>query len=228
MWWHEEWVREKTDKVVVKLRDRNGAFKKSIIVPTVMYPLNGKHEVFTYRNTKRVEDETILSCFDGVEYKIGRCYDNAKRLVESLRSAGIDAIPYVGWAFVGAGETPVHHCWVVVNGSSVLDLSDDYSVMLGGENGKHFKDDQSIEDRRELIAAFQLAARKVKNRQRCCPVGTPTPFMYYVGSPCDPDEGRKIYQRLIRTFPNHECQRNCDPNGLNATQKVFAQHGLME
>lgn len=228
MWWHEECAREKPDKVVVKLRDGNGAFMKSIIVPTVMYPLNGKCEVFTYRNTKRVEDEAILSCFDSVQYKIGRCYSNAERLVEALKNAGIDAVPYVGWLFVANGETPIHHCWVVVNGNSILDLGDDYTVMLSGENAKHFENVQSIEEKRELIACFQLAARNVKNRQRCYPVGTPTPFLYYVGSPCGPDEGRGIYRRLLQAFPGHECERNCDANGLNATQKVFAQHGLME
>lgn len=228
MWWHEECATQKTDRVVVKLRAKNGAFLKSVIVPSVMYPLNGACEVFTYRNTKRVDDEAVLACFDSVRYKIGRCYDNAERLAQALKEAGFDAVPYVGWAFVADGETPVHHCWVVLNGEAVLDLGDDYTAMLSDENAKYFEVVQSIEEKRELIASFQLAARKVKNRQRCYPVGTPTPFLYYVGSPCDPEEGRRIYCRLMQSFPGHECERNCDANGMNATQRILAQRGLME
>lgn len=225
--WHEKCVNLRPDRVVAKLRDDNGTFLRSIIVPSVLYPLSGGCEVFTYQNTKQMKDETVLSCFDSVEYKIGRCYDNVERLVAALNAAGYSAVPYVGWLFVSASETPIHHCWVVLNGESVLDLGDDYTLMLGGENGKHFEEAENIEDARELIASFQLAFRNVKNSRRCYPVGTPTPFLLYAGSPCDPSKGRSIYQRLMRDFPNHECERNCDTSGMNPTQKVLAQHGLM-
>jgi len=78
------------------------------------------------------------------------------------------------------------------------------------------------------MTSFALAAREVANSVRCAPVGVPTPFMVYVGSECDPDRGRNIYNQLIDQYPNHACQRNCDNNGWNATQKKMRDAGLMD
>lgn len=224
--WHNICTRYKEDRVVVKLRDEHGNFKKSVIVPTVQYPLNGKYEVFHYQNTKQVTDEKVLKVFDKIKYRIGCCYLNAKELVAALREEGLEAKSYVGWLFTNPHQFPVHHCWVVMNGEAVLDLSDDFTAMLSGQNAENFKN-KDIKETRELIADFQMAARKVSNSVRCQPVGTPTPFLLYVGCECDPDEGKTIYQKLIERYPNHECQRNCDSSGMNATQKVMKAKGLM-
>ena len=224
--WHEECARFKEDKAVVKLTNADGSFKGSVIVPTLYYPLNGDYEVFTYKNTEPVTDEAVLEIFDSVEYHIGHCYQNTEKLVTKLRDAGYDAKSYVGWMFIDVTEYPVHHCWCVLNGS-VLDLSDDHTLMLSGENGKIINEAKSIQEKRELIASFAAWAKGLRNRDRCTPVGTPTPFMLYIGCECEPEQGRAIYRNLMKDYPDHECERNCDENGWNAMQKLMKEKGLM-
>lgn len=226
--WYDEHIRLKEDKAVVKLFNEDGSFKKSIIIPTDYYPLNGRYETFTAENTVQCRDEAVLDIFDSVTYRIGRCYTNTKELVEKLRAAGYDAKSYAGWLFTEARSFPIHHCWAVVNGNMVLDLCDDYTVMLSGQNGKNFEAVLgNVEAIRLLIASFQKAGREWPNRARCCPVGKPTDFFLYIGCECEPDDARRIYQKLIARYPGHECERNCNAEGLNATQRVMREAGLM-
>jgi len=223
--WHQtSCVRASAEKVAVKMYD-DGEFVGSIIIPTELYPLNNKPVVFHYENTSRVTDERVLEVFDSVRYEIGHCYTNTLNLVSRLQENGFDAKSYVGWLFVGDNTTPIHHCWCVL-GDSVLDLSDDYSVMYSKENAKNFEG-KSYEECQLLIADFCAVARNYPNRQRCAPVGTPSPSFLYVGCECSPIEGREIYRKLMGKFPNHECERNCDANGYNPTQKVFKEKGLI-
>lgn len=224
--WHEERAGFKEDKAVVKLLNDDDSFKKSVIIPTDYYPLSGEYEVFTYKNTKVVNDEKVLAVFDGVKYRIGCCYGNTQEVVSRLRELGYDAKPYVGWLFTGVTEFPIHHCWCVLDGDKILDLADDFTVMLSGVNGEHFKDKRG-DELRELAAAFQMAASKVPNRVRCQPVGQATPFLLYVGCECEPENGRLIYRNLLQRYPHHECERNCDASGMNATQRVMRDMGLM-
>lgn len=225
--WHESRVNYREDRVAVKLANADGSFKKSIVMPTMMYPLNGKYEVFSYANTEVATDEEVLRIFDSMKYHIGHCYQNTDNLVTALREAGYDAKSYVGWLFVQATDYPVHHCWCVLNGNIILDLADDYSLMLGGENGELFQKAKNIEEYRELMVSFAAWAKGLRNRDRCTPVGTPTPFLLYVGCECSPQEGRRIYNKLIADYPDHESQRNCNEDGWNATQKKMQEAGLM-
>ena len=66
--WYETQVRLKPDKVVVKLRDDDGQFMQSIIIPTIMYPLNGPYQIFHAGNTVRTEDPDMLAAIDTVKY----------------------------------------------------------------------------------------------------------------------------------------------------------------
>lgn len=224
--WHEKSATFKENRAVVKLHDENGDFVKSVIIPTVYYPLNGNYEVFHYKNTEQVHDEAVLKVFDRIKYSIGRCYTNTKALVAALRKEGIDVKSYVGWLFVD--ETiPVHHCWAVLNGNSILDLSDDLTQKFSSENRKNFENVKNSDELRKVLASFHVAAMKWKNSERCFPVGKVSSTLLYVGCECDPDDGRIIYQRLKKQFPDHECDRNCDSSGLNETQKFFRDAGLM-
>lgn len=219
-------VRFKEDKVVAKLYNEDGSFKMAINIPSVYWPLNEvKYEIFRYDDCEEITDKAILEAFDATNYKIGRCYTNVEHLVKNLRDRGIEAEPYVGWLFVEENGTPIHHCWVVVNGS-VLDLADDYAVQMA--NIEHFNKAETDEELRELIADFQKWARQFPNSKRCMPLGKPTPGLLYVGCPCGPRMGRTIYNRLMRAWPDHVCDRNCDATGMNATQRVIAKHGLMD
>ena len=74
---------------------------------------------------------------------------------------------------------------------------------------------------------FALDAKKKKNSERCYPVGKPTEGMVYVGCPCNSEDGKKIYQELIRRYPDHECQRNVDHTGYNATQRLLRDSGAL-
>jgi hypothetical protein len=114
----------------------------------------------------------------------------------------------------------------VVN-NSVLDLSDDYTIMFHGQNGKYFENCKTVDEQRELMADFRKEAAKQPNSIRCAPVGEPSFFLLYIGCECEPNEGRKIYRDLIKAYPNHPVHSNVDSNGLNATQRLFKEKGLM-
>lgn len=226
-YWHERRVTKRNDRVVVKLSNDDGSFKDSVIIPTDLWPLSGSYEVFSYKNTEQVRDSVILNIFNSVPYRYGHCYQNTENLVAALRQYGYDAKAYVGWLFTEEDVYPIHHCWCVLNGTSVLDLADDYTVMLSGSNGARIKAAESLEEARRLIASFAEAAKSVPNSSRCWPVGVPTSVFLYVGCECSPAEGRRIYSDLIRRYPGHECERNCDENGWNKMQKLLHQKGLM-
>lgn len=224
-WW-ESCSKFKENKAIVKLYNEDDSLKDSIVVPTIKYPLNGKYEVFHYKNTKIVTNEEVLKIFDAQEYKIGKCYQNTARMVSALKSAGYNVKSYVGWLFTESSDYPIHHCWAVLNGESVIDLCDDYTQMLGGANGEHFKNARNRGELEELVADFYAAARNVRHSIRCSPVGMPTSIFLYVGCECEPDAGRVIYQQLMRQFPDHECERNCDSSGMNSLQRHLNKRGL--
>lgn len=223
----QNYITEKENRIVAKLKNKDGSFKKSVIIPTDYYPLNGNEfKVFHSENTERTYDEILLSRIDRINYKIGCCYSNTAEVVKLLKAAGYDVKSYVGWLFVADSQFPVHHCWAVINDKHVIDLADDFSLMLCGDNYKIFEELNTQETRTALLD-FTKEVKELKNSMRCCPVGTPTPILYYIGSECEPEEGKRIYQRLIKKYPDHECQRNCNGNGLNPTQKLLADNGLM-
>lgn len=224
--WHDYCAFFKEDRAVVKLMNEDGNFFKSIIIPTAYYPLNGSYEVFTHKNTVQTKDESVLKIFDSVKYHIGHCYSNAEELALRLREKGYDARTYVGWLFTSATDFPIHHCWVILNKNTVLDLSDDFTAMLAGANGEHFKG-KGGKEVRELIADFQIAAVRVPNSVRCYPVGVPTSFLLYIGCECSASGGKVLYNNLVRKYPRHECKRNCDNSDLNATQRIMRDKGLM-
>ena len=222
-----EWIKVKSDRVVAKIRDKDDKFIKSVIVPTEYYPLNGNgFSVFHYENTKQITDEKVLELIDSVPYKIGHCYQNTSDIASILRKNGYDIKTYVGWVFVGLHTFPVHHCWAVLNGNEVIDLMDDFSVMFSADNAQNFAN-LSLEEAREVLLSFALASKDKKNSVRCGNIGKVSDILFYVGSECSPETGRMVYNDLIRKYPSHECQRNCDSKGWNGTQKLMAENGLM-
>lgn len=214
MWYDDnKTVIQKEDRVVIKLREDDNTFIKSIIIPTEYYPLNDKYQMFTWKNTQEVTDKKILDVFDKVSYEIGRCYRNSAVLLERLKEAGYDAKSYCGWLFVGQGETPIHHCWIMID-NSIIDLSDEFT-MYALQCRESFG---SEKDAREAFIGFHMENRKRKNSERCCPVGVPAPNMLYVGCECNPENGRTLYRELMKRFPEHECEANCNAKGENITQ----------
>lgn len=217
LWWQTA-VRNAGGKTEVTM-----ANKRKLIVPSDYYPVNGKREVFTFKNCVPVDDEKILEAFDEVQYKIGYCYQNTLALVKKLKEKGIEAKPYVGWLFTGNHEYPVHHCWCVVD-QSVLDLSDNWLLPYSPEFKEFAK---QFSDSKEAFASFMKEAMKMENHVRCQLVGLPSPSLYYVGTECDPEKGIEIWQNLLGKYPLHECQRNCDSEGFNKTQRYLQKMGVM-
>lgn len=222
-----KWLKIKEDKVVAKLKNADESYKGSVVIPTDYYPLNkAGFKVFTHENTVKITDEAILRGVDSVKYKIGHCYENTEAVAKVLRKRNVDVKTYVGWLLVGKTQFPIHHCWVVVGKNQIIDLADDLRLMYSEENSKAFEG-KTIEEQRLLMADFAMWASTLRNSQRCFPIGNVNPLFIYVGCECEPDAGRKIYQELMRKYPNHECQRNCDSEGYNPTQKLMADMGLM-
>ncbi|MEE0930563.1 MAG: hypothetical protein UIM53_06140 [Acutalibacteraceae bacterium] len=213
--WYREQITLKENKAVVKLRNNDGSFKQSCIIPSVMYPLNGKYQVFSSEICEVMKNEKVLRIFDSVKHSVGHCYTNTANLIKALKMEGIEAKSYVGWLFVSGTELPVHHCWAVV-GNSVLDLSDDYTVMFSEENIKNFKDISPVEYK-YVLASYREAAAKQPNSIRCAPVGVPSLPFFYVGCECEPDVGKNICVELLEKFPNHETVQNVGVDGLNKT-----------
>lgn len=219
-------VIEKENRVVVKMYCRE-SFVKSVVIPTSYYPLNGQYEVFTQENTEVLEDEKVLALIDSVEYQIGHCYQNSRLIADTLVFNGYEAETYVGWLFVD-DAIPIHHCWVKFK-DSIIDLSDDFAVLFSKENAMHFQGVKSKEEYAEVLASFHqfVRERHIPNSVRCCPIGNPHSSLVYIGSVCEPEEGRKIYNQLITQYPDHECHKNVGEDGMNATQRQLFQSGLM-
>lgn len=225
--WFHKYMKVKPEKAVIKLRNEDGSFWKSIIIPTSLYPLNGKCEVFTCDNTEIVTSEEILSIFDRHEYNMGWCYQNTERLSKDLLKNGYNAVTYAGWLFTSETDLPIHHCWTVLDGKYILDPSDFYSVFFSENNIKNFAETKDREDFVSVLASFMEAAKKEKHSTVCAPVGKVSGNLVYVGCPCTPKQGREIYRNLMRQYPDHECDRT-DGQGLNPTQQLMLKAGLMK
>lgn len=224
--WIDEHVRQKEHNVVIKLYN-NEQFIKSIIIPTNYYPLhNENYKLFTSKNCDICEDKKILSIFDSIKFQLGHCYTMNGELYKELIKNGIDAKIWAGWLFVNESEIPIHHCWVTVK-NSLLDIADDnYVKYKYVENADIWKNAKSKEDYGKLLAQFyqDCIKNKITNSQRCKPCGKPVENMLYIGSECkDGNDARNIYKQLIKRYPNHEAEANCDNNGENEGQRLIKQ-----
>ena len=186
-----------------------------IKIPSQRFPLNGNPQLFTAENTEPT-DKLIQAIFDSIHFQLGHCYSNTKILVNALKAAGIVAESYVGWiTFVG--ELPIHHCWCVVDGTKVLDAG----VFLKTRDLEKYAD-LSYEEAATLYAAERIRCEQSLPNSENFICGVVDPLYAYIGCPCSPENGQKIYQKLIHTFPNHSSYQNLnDPFGRSAAQKIY-------
>lgn len=233
-WWKTQAeFREK--KAVVKLYREDKSFLTAVHIPSVYWPLSGPYEVFSYENTYCIEDEPkLVELFDSLEYKIGHCYHNTEQVAAAFRQAGQTIKTYCGWAFIN-DTVPIHHCWAVLtdecNHKAVLDLACDNHKMREWFWKKEQEDPGWLDqgDPKDNIVEWMIYARNnLSHSQRCYPCGVIPPYNLYIGAECEPKQGIKMYQKLLRENPGHLCERNCNADGYNRTQWALKQKGLMD
>lgn len=222
---NKEWIKNvkiKEDRVIAKLYDNTKTFKGSVVIPTAYYPLcNNEIRVFHADNCKEITDEKILSILDKVEYKVGHCYTNSEELCRLLKEAGYDAKTYSGWFFICESEYPVHHAWVVV-GDSVIDLTDDFTMMCSdsdkwsGIGSKEKWGQQMVDFYKEIND------KQIPNSVRIAPVGVPTSSFLYVGCESNPLQAKMLWNDLMATYPNHTTRRH-NSKGITPTQQYVMQ-----
>ena len=209
-------INEKMKRVSVKIYD-NSKYLKSIVLPTAYYPTNSNNdfEVFGTNNT-----EVLLSIIDEIEYKVGYCYTNTEKVIELALKNGIHLTPYCGWLFIDNNDFPIHHSWCM-HGNSLIDLSDDFNISKSDKVVQKFLSLKTKEERWNYIADVHIKSMSLKNTERCKPIGKTHPSLLYIGCPCSPSDGRKIYRNLLKMYPNHEAERNTNKNGMTDMQRII-------
>ena len=191
-----------------------GITEKPIVIPSQLFPLNGSLEVFYSENTEECADTQIREIFDSVSAAMGFCYSNVENLVEAFKAAAIQSEryrTYAGWMFIG-DTLPVHHAYTVVDDKYMLDFSTDKLF----ENQQHYIGLTQEEIKEKLVAEY-LERRKLKHSERAT-FGKVGSLYLYVGSRCKPQDGKRIYQKLVKAYPKHPCIRNVTPTGGTDTQ----------
>lgn len=205
----------KKDKIIIE-----EITEKPIVIPSQLYPLNGSLEIFYYDNTEDCADQQIREIFDSVTAAIGYCYTNVQRMVEALETAAIQSeryTAYVGWLFIG-DTLPVHHAFIVVDDKYMLDFSTDKLF----EDGQHYSG-LTQEEVKDRVAKQYIERRKLKNSERAA-FGKVGSIYLYIGSRCKPQDGKRIYQRLVKAYPKHPCIRNVTVTGATDTQnRIFRE-----
>lgn len=202
------------EKVIVSgLPDMGG---KDIVIPSAMWPLNGKTSIIlNHNNTIPCEDEGIRSIFDELQFTVGACYHNAFILCEALQNAGYKANTYAGWIFVG-DTIPAHHCVVILNENTVLDPTViDYRKMALDKL-----------DKREAVVDF-LKSMKDKPKSSYTTFGQVLPGMMYFVSKCEARAAHRTRAKLEKAYPNHPAfGRLMKGKNQTPTQKMIADAGL--
>lgn len=222
----------KETRIVTKYKDTAFPEMQTAIIPSTLYPVPGKYEIFTSDNTFSLqtkdgdvftssseENTNILDIFDKQQFEMAKCYANADRLTLELRQNGYDAETYVGWLLM-SNTMPVHHAWTVLrqgNSVSVLDLSNHFY--------HQFADIQrlrglSLDEQRLAVAKKEIELEKLRNSQRCVPVGVPCPNMLYIGCKQSGNEGYKVFVDLMDKYPHHPAHKKLS-HGLTRTQNIF-------
>lgn len=219
-------LRHKPQKAAVRLLAKDGGLFTTVKIPSALWPLNGSCEAFHCDNGVPISDEDVIRIVDAVPYKIGKCYSNAEAAAKALRAAGYDARTYVGWMFPNPREYPMHHAWVVLDGNSVIDLSDDFDLMNG--NAHVFAQATTPEELMQMNVAFKAWATSHPHSKRCEPLGVPSRSVLYIGCECSIEQGINIRKKLLSACPNHPGFNPMNGEGLTETQQLMKVHGLID
>lgn len=189
-----------------------GKEKIKVVIPSKRFPLTGIYHIFNIGNTVPVRDETILSCIDTVEYKIGCCFTNSANVITKLQETGFtNVIQYCGWLFLG-DDYPVYHSWVLLASKYLIDLAADFS----SEDAMRYAGMTEIEARKQMKLDL-IERQRLPNSQRC-KLGRPDSTYLYVGAPCSADIGAATLRRLMAEYPDHPSFIKTNRNGTTPLQ----------
>jgi len=179
------------NKVIVTYDDG-----KTIKIPSQMFPLNRELEFFTSDNTEELHDEYIESIFNSVNPRVGKCYYNAKDLVDALVKGNVESShikTYVGWLFIG-DTIPIHHCFVMIDKKHILDFGPlkQFEILYDTNEKEELE-----EFKRDLAKNESLPNSKKMT------FGKAIKVVAYAVSECSPEEGEKIRAKLEKSFPKH-------------------------
>lgn len=147
-----------------KIKNKGIEFKigKAVhMIPSKDFPLSSKNtkniKVFTNKNTKKIKNEKIQEIFNNLEYRLGKCFANARDLQAMLEKEGIQGWEYYsGWLFLPGGY-PIFHAWLVKD-DSVLEYTDFVFDENMNEKMKGIKTD---EEQREILANEMVRKSKL-------------------------------------------------------------------
>lgn len=193
-------LKVRSDKVMFKTNNSNA------IIPSKLYPLSNRKKIqlFSYLNTEETTDTKLKELFNGTTFSIGRCYQNTRDIYEKLSKEGYEELEmYVGWILNGG--LPIHHSWLVYKGNQVIDGS------IGQQDSnamklvyKRYADNPTLtkNELREIQVEFLVKQSKLPHSETRT-FGRVVDFFVYVGTPCAPEEGRSIFNKLLKDIPNH-------------------------
>lgn len=205
------YVTVKQNKVLIKgVRD--------IEIPSSHYPLFIKKNIqlFSFMDTKRIEDIRAEKAYNDVHCKLGFCYSNTEELVKSFTRYGLtDVVPYSGWLLLD-GDV-IHHAWLVYKGRYVVDPSVTRVDEIVRER-KYMTPDLMRQDIVKLTKEYEQYPNTFHRT-----FGQVAPFVLYIGSPTVPQKGRVIYNELMDKYPQHPAYTHggMNQNGLSKTQAMY-------
>ena len=194
---------------------------KGTAIPSKLFPINDKKNmrIFYVGNTEEIQDEPLLEdIFNNVEMNIGHCYTNCKNIVEECLLKNIqDVVPYVGWVSVSSTRL-IHHCWLVYKGKHIIDGS--AYVNIFNEVYSKITNNISMDEVRKLMVDFHFKVKNMPNSSKYV-FGRALNYYIYVGSPCSPNDGIAIFQKLMKEFPKHPSYLNISSDGSNKLQRMI-------
>lgn len=211
----------RADRVIARIH--NGDLS---IIPSRKYPLKcgSPIEVFTHKNTEKLEEKAIQKIYDGINFEIGKCYKNMKMLKDALIEAGITNFKtYVGWLFF-SDTYPVHHCFIVYNDKYILDPS--MQKIINELKEAVIKNPKLQLDNNAMRLEMVRLSKKYKNTissKKSTFGKVVNDDICYVASECDIEEGEQIYIELVSSYPNHPSYKGSGMNmhGLSLTQQMI-------
>lgn len=186
-------------------------------IPSDLFPVLNKPSLryFSYADTDTLGANTELArIYDSLEFKVGFCYSNIEQYSEALKKAGLKNFKiYTGWVITYG--LPVHHCWLVWDDKHVIDpgvtLVENAYLLQAAELKKN-NPEASMDEMRELFVSIHKKYESANNTEYRT-FGKVAPFAFYIGTETTPVQGRKIFNKLMKDYPEHPSYARGGMNG---------------